>query len=249
MKHYRLLSDLHRENGWEEPKNLMFSIVSCQAKCPLGHRTFTSDAYVVAYKKMKPGLSMYGQTSFDHTNGCIFFIKPGQLIELKHQEFEEQGFMLLIDRNYLFANCLCEYIDEYGYFNYHIHEALHLSPAEENIIWELYRKIDQEYHAHPDEHSREIILSHIASLLRYVQRFYKRQFIDRFQITSQTVYQFNLALAEQLKNLANLKNQEQLLKKIAATLGFSPAYLNDLLKQETGRTAIEMINNSSIGIS
>lgn len=36
-----------------------------------------------------------------------------------------------------------------------------------------------EYHNNPDEFSKFIILSHLDSMLKYAQRFYKGQFIDR----------------------------------------------------------------------
>ncbi|WBV52884.1 hypothetical protein [Chryseobacterium gambrini] len=56
------------------------------------------------------------------------------------------------------------------------------SPKEEQIILELKDKIQEEYFNNPDEYSREIILSNISSILKYAQRFYKRQFVDHPQI-------------------------------------------------------------------
>ena len=42
-----------------------------------------------------------------------------------------------------------------------------------------YIDMETEYHNNPDEFSKSIILSHLDSMLKYAQRFYKRQFIDR----------------------------------------------------------------------
>jgi hypothetical protein len=62
-------------------------------------------------------------------------------------------------------------------------------------MWELYEKIRREYDENQDEFSREIILSHIDSILKYSDRFYKRQFIDRGNnISGTTVKRFQAVL-------------------------------------------------------
>lgn len=68
------------------------------------------------------------------------------------------------------------------------------SPKEEQVILELKDKIQEEYFNNPDEYSREIILSHISSILKYAQRFYKRQFVDYSQIKGKMISKFNAAL-------------------------------------------------------
>lgn len=242
MKHYKTLTELHLGNGWEAPEHPFFSMIGCQASCPLGDREFTTDCYIIAFKKIKSGIFMYGRTPYDHDNGCLFFTKPRQIIEMKDLEFEEKGYMLLIHEDYLNGHELHKSIEQYGFFDYEVTEALHLSPKEEQTILELYDKIYGEYSNNPDEYSREIILSHVSSILKYAQRFYKRQFIDRSQIIGKTASRFNDALRKYV-NEGNLeKDGLPNVAYLADHLAISPRYLSDLLKQETGKTAIELIH-------
>jgi AraC family transcriptional activator of pobA len=58
-------------------------------------------------------------------------------------------------------------------------------------MWDLYYKIEAEYRNNTDEYSRDIMLTHIDSILKYSQRFYKRQFINRTELSGKTVSKFN----------------------------------------------------------
>lgn len=185
---------------------------------------------------------MYGRTPYDHNNGCLFFAKPRQIIEMKNLEFEEKGYMLMIHEDYLNGHELFKEIEKYSFFDYEVTEALHLSPKEEQIILELHSKIQGEYFNNPDEYSREIILSHISSILKYAQRYYKRQFIDRAQVTGKTASKFNDALRKYISEGLLEKNGLPNVAFLADQLFVSPRYLSDLLKQETGKTAMELIH-------
>ncbi|QES89145.1 helix-turn-helix domain-containing protein [Rhizosphaericola mali] len=246
MLHYHSLTDMYHQNLWGAPEHPLFGLVGCMSSCPLGDREFTTDCYVIAFKKIKAGHIMYGRTKFDHENGSMFFAKPRQIIEMKGLEFEENGFMIMIHEDYLKGHELFKTIEQYSFFDYEVNEALHLSPKEEQIIKELYSKIEEEYHNNPDEYSREIILSHVDAILKYAQRYFKRQFIDRTQLSGKTISRFN----EVLKNyLAKNSLQDQGLPSVnymAEQLYLSPRYLSDLLKQETGKTALELIHLSLI---
>jgi AraC-type DNA-binding domain-containing proteins len=246
MKHYKTVTEMSTENRWQSPEHPLFGIIGCLSECRLGNREFTSDCYLIAFKKIKAGHIMYGRTKFDHENGSMFFAKPRQIIEMKGLEFEEKGFMLVIHEDYLNGHELHNSIEKYGYFDYETDEALHLSPREEQVIWELHDKIEEEYNANPDEYSREIILGHIASILKYAQRYFKRQFIDRQQLSGKTVSKFNEILKQYISTNSLQEQGLPTVNYMAEKLFISPRYLSDLLKQETGKTAIELIHLSLI---
>ncbi|PZP44917.1 MAG: AraC family transcriptional regulator [Pseudopedobacter saltans] len=246
MLHYHSLSDMYHQNLWGSPEHPLFGLVGCMSSCPLGDREFTTDCYVIAFKKIKSGHIMYGRTKFDHENGSMFFAKPRQIIEMKGLEFEEKGFMILIHEDYLKGHDLFKTIEQYSFFDYEINEALHLSPKEELTIWELYTKIEEEYHNNPDEYSREIILSHVASILKYAQRYFKRQFVDRTQLSGKTVSRFNEVLKKYMEKNSLQDQGLPTVNYMAEQLYLSPRYLSDLLKQETGKTALELIHLSLI---
>ena len=247
MKHYKTLSELHRDNSWAAPEHPLFSMIGCQSECTLGDREFTSDCYMIGFKKLRSGIIRYGRTAYDHSNGSMIFVKPRQIFQMKEVELEEKGFMLLIHEDYLNGHELHQAVQQYGFFDYEVNEALHLSPAEETVIWELHDKIIREYYTNPDEFSRDIILSHIASILKYAQRYYNRQFINRKNLSGKTITSFNGALKSYFDE-GKLRDQGlPSVKELAERLNISPRYLSDLLKQETGKTAMELIHISLIG--
>lgn len=242
MKHYKSLSELHRENGFIPNENPLFSIYQCKGLCSLADREFTSDFYMIGLKKLKSGFILYGRTKYDHDCGSMMFVKPRQIIEMKNLHLDEDGFLIFVHEDYLNGHVLHNDIKKYHYFDYETNEALHLSPREESTIWDLYRKIENEYHNNQDEYSREIILANVDTMLKYAQRFYKRQFINRSEISGKTVSRFTDALDQYVSSgFLNSKGLPSV-QYMAEKLDISAGYLTDVLKQESGKTALEHIH-------
>ncbi len=240
--HFSNLSDMHRANGFPPPENPQFSIYRCDKTCTMGDRAFTSDFYMIGFKKLKAGVFRYGKTAYDHQNGSMSFVGPRQIIQMTGLEFEEEGLLMFIHEDFINGHVLHSEIKKYGFFDYEVDEALHLSPKEEDIIKDLYGKIEIEYHNNEDEYSRNIILAHISSILQYAQRFYKRQFIHRTTMAGKTVSRFNTILTEYFGGRLLQDKGLPSVNFMADQLHLSPRYLSDLLKQETGKTAIELIH-------
>jgi len=191
---------------------------------------------------MKAGVIMYGRTKYDHESGSMAFFKPRQIIELRNVELEEDGFLMFIHEDFLNGHTLHDEIKKYHYFDYETHEALHLSPSEEKTIWEIYHKIETEYTNNQDEYSRELILAHVDALLKYSQRFYKRQFINRAELSGKTVTRFNQEIERYVSSgLLGIKGLPSV-HEMAGRLNISAGYLSDVLKQESGKTALEHIH-------
>ena len=233
---------MHREYNLAPPEHPLISLHKCNNSCSLGEREFTGDFYLIGFKKLKAGVIMYGRTKYDNENGSMYFFKPRQVIEFKDLAFEEDGFLIYIHEDFLNGNVLHQDIKKYSYFDYETNEALHLSPREEEIVWDLYRKIETEYNSNPDEYSRDIMLTHIDSILKYAQRFYKRQFINRTELSGKTTSKFNNKLAEYFENGRLQELGLPTVNFMADQLNISPRYLSDMLKQETGKTAMELIH-------
>src|ERR1700744_3030433 len=193
MKHFSTISELHRVNNYPRPENPLISLIRCdkQTSCSIAASEFTSDFYMISFKKMRSGIYKYGRTKYDHDCGSLSFASPRQVIEIRDVELEENGFAIYFHEDLLAGHVLHNEIKNFSFFDYDTNEALHLSPKEEETIWELFEKIGTEYHNNQDEFSREIMLGHIESILKYSQRFYKRQFISRFEKSGKTATRFN----------------------------------------------------------
>jgi AraC-like DNA-binding protein len=242
MKHLKTLTEIHQQYGFPPPEHPLFSLIKCDCSCIKTGIEHTSEFYVIGFKKFKSGTMLYGKTKYDHDRGSMSFIKPGQFVGMRNVEMEEAAFIISVHEDYLLGHPLHKEIKKYGYFDYEVNEALHLSPKEEKIIWELFFKMETEYHNNQDEYSKGIILGHLDSILRYAQRFYKRQFINRTEMSGTVITKFSAALQQYAdKGLLN-ENGLPTVKKMASELHVSSRYLSDMLKQETGKTALEHIH-------
>ena len=244
MDHFNKLSELHEALGIKPPEHPLFSVAygerdSCEGK---GVIEFSSAFYIIGFKKLRSGSMQYGKTKYDHDRGSMSFVKPHQKVVFKNVELEEKGFLILIHEDFLPGTVLYNEIKKYGYFDYEVNEALHLSPSEEDIIWNLYFSIEKEYNNHTDELSKAIIVSHLDSMLKYAQRFYKRQFINRIQLSGATITKFNALLAASFEERKIKEVRLPTVSLMAEKLNISSRYLTDLLKQETGKTALELIH-------
>lgn len=242
MKHYKSLIELHSDNGFPPPENPLISMYRCNQECTIGDREFTSDFYMIGFKKLKSGVILYGRTKYDHNSGSMMFIKPRQIIQMKNLEFDEDGFILFFHEDFLNGYPLHTEIQKYHFFDYETNEALHLSPKEEQIIWNFFNVLSTEYHNNEDEFSRDLMIANISSILKYAQRFYKRQFINRTEISGKTISKFNEALTKYVADGYLHTKGMPSVSSLAEELHISSRYLSDLLKQESGKTALELIH-------
>lgn len=242
MNHFKSLGEAHRILGFPPPENPLISVMICDSTTFSNDLNYTCDFFLISLKKMKSGVIRYGKTKYDHDLGSLYFIKPRQIVDMKDIELEEIGFNICFHEDLLIGHPLHDEIKKYGFFDYEANEALHLSPAEEKIIWDLYHKIETEYHNNQDDFSKSIMIAHIDSILKYSQRFYRRQFIDRKPLAGPTVSKFNSLVGAYFEKELMREKGLPTVNYIAGELNLSPRYLSDLLKQETGKTGIELIH-------
>lgn len=243
MEHFKTISELYERLGAPAPENPLFGLIqfNCSSDV-LRNKEVSHDFYVVCLKKIESGEFWYGKTKYDSNKGFMYFFKPGQKLSIHDVVIKEPGFTIYIHEDFLMGNPLFSEIKKYGFFDYEINEALHLSPREKEIMWSLFHKMETEYYNNPDEFSKSIILSHLDSMLKYAQRFYKRQFIDRKPLSGLTVTKFNEQLGDYFEKGNSAEKGLPTVNFMASQLNLSPRYLSDLLKQETGKTALELIH-------
>jgi AraC family transcriptional regulator, transcriptional activator of pobA len=243
MIHFKTISEYCQAGDYPPPENPLFSLRILDVTTPPKDEIeFVCDFYCIGLKKIKSGELIYGKTRYDHDRGWMYFVKPGQLLKSKKLQFAEKGFAIHLHEDFLLGHPLFTEIKKYSFFDYETSEALHLSPKEKEVMWSLFHKMESEYHNNPDEFSKSIILSHLDSLLKYAQRFYKRQFIDRKPLTGIKVTKFNECLESYFEDGEPNKQGLPSVNHMAYQLNLSPKYLSDLLKLETGKTALELIH-------
>lgn len=198
--------------------------------------------YAVYLKDVKCGDIKYGRHTYDYQDRTLVFVAPGQVINVDiNQDYKPQGFALLFHPDLIRGTALGKHIDDYTFFSYQSHEALHLSEKERKIVLDCFAKIKYELEQGTDKHSKILISSNIELFLNYCNRFYDRQFIHRSDAHKDTLDKF-----EELLNAYFRSDKPQTLglppvSYCAEQLNLSPNYFGDLVKKETGKTAMEYI--------
>ena len=234
--------------GCEKPKHPLIAVVNFNSIKTLekfSKASYVQNFYVISMKNGIDCELKYGRQAYDFNEGSLVCTSPGQILESggdKTQPSEAaEGWMLCIHPELMRGTSLWHKMPGYSFFEYKAHEALHLSESEKAIVERTVANIREEYSANIDTYSKDLIVSNLEVLLNYANRFYGRQFITRTNINKGIVLQFD-ALLQKRCAPNTLEHQGQpSVKELAGAMGYSPNYLSDMLKKETGKTTQEHI--------
>ena len=247
MKHFKTLSSYLDYLGMPRPEHPMLSVFNSKGDgylpCPRDSSPpITNDCYSISFKKFVKGHLNYGRTKYDFTNGALIFIGPRQVLQWDNRVvFEQKGFSINFHEDFLKATELAQQIKKYGFFSYSVNESLHLSPKEEMQIESIVENIEIEYQNNHDAYSKEIIISQLDTLLKYANRFYERQFLNRKEVSTDLLDQFNQLLSTYFESGKLQEKGIPNIEQIANRMSVSQRYLSDTLKKETGKTTTEHI--------
>ncbi len=243
MQHFKTLSAYFKYLELPKPEHPMLSVLCSQENnflpCPKkSSPPITSDCYTISLKKIIKGELNYGRTQYDFTNGTLIFMAPRQVMQWDNQAaFEQKGFSINFHEDFIKGTELASKVKKYGFFSYSANEALHLSPKEEAQIESTVKSIETEYHNNQDVFSKDIIISQLSTLLKYAQRYYERQFINRKEYSNNLLEKFNNQLVDYFSSGNLSHNGIPSIEQLAKNMSVSQRYLSDTLKKETGKTS------------
>ena len=245
MQHFKTLSAYLDYLELPRPEHPMLSVFSATGDgflpCPKeSSPPITNDCYSISLKKIVKGDLNYGRTQYDFTNGALIFIAPRQVLQWDDSVvYDQKGFSINFHEDFLKGTELAHQIKKYGFFSYSANEALHLSPKEEKQIESIVENIHIEYQNNQDEFSKDIIISQLSTLLKYANRFYERQFLNRKELSNDLLEQFNQQLSAYFDSGQMQEKGIPSIEQIAGKLSVSQRYMSDTLKKETGKTSTE----------
>jgi AraC-like DNA-binding protein len=140
-------------------------------------------------------------------------------------------------------------MSQYSFFSYDSNEALHLSLKEQQIIKDLFSKLEYELDQSIDKHSKSIMTNNIELLLNYCIRFYDRQFITRENINTDILSKFENLLNDYFLSDTTQNLGLPSVGYFANRLHLSPNYFGDLIKKETGKSAQEHMQLKLIDVA
>ncbi|HAT63326.1 MAG TPA: AraC family transcriptional regulator [Flavobacteriaceae bacterium] len=245
MKHYKTLSAFLDYMQLPRPEHPMLSVMVAKGDeflpCPReSSPPISTDCYSISLKKIMHGELNYGRTKYDFTNGALIFIAPRQVLQWDSSFiFDQKGFSINFHEDFLKGTDLAQQIKKYNFFSYAANEALHLSPKEEKQIESIVENIESEYQNNQDAFSKDIIISQLDTLLKYANRFYERQFLNRKELSHSLLEQFNQELDRYFESGQLQEKGIPSIEQLAKKMSVSQRYLSDTLKKETGKTTTE----------
>ncbi|SOD12455.1 helix-turn-helix domain-containing protein [Pedobacter xixiisoli] len=244
----KTIGEYHRLRGFPEPQHPLISVVDLQ-NVPAGQtiQSTVINFYSICIKRSLNISLRYGQQEYDFDKGTMFFMAPGQVFSLSAKDSPEvAGWLLLVHPDFLWNTSLAQGIKRFDFFGYSVSEALFLSGKEEAILNGIIGNILQECQTNLDNFSKQIIISHLETLLNYSERFYNRQFLIREKANHQ--------ILERLEKLLNgYFDQDDLITKglptvqfVADELRVSKSYLSNMLRIFTGQNTQQHIHDKII---
>ncbi|MGD1845574.1 MAG: helix-turn-helix domain-containing protein [Salibacteraceae bacterium] len=241
------ISQLHDLLGFEKPKHPLISVIKAsrlKITADMINVKTAANLYYIGLKSSSCGLQ-YGRHHYDFAEGVLAFQAPNQVYAVtSEQEFDKgNGWLLFFHPDLIRTTPLGENIDDYSFFSYDVHEALHLSDKEKNTLNDCVAKIIEEYNERIDNHSQRVIVSSLELLLNYCLRFYERQFNTRVAQNRDIVSQVESLLKAYYQKGQLAEYGSPSIQYLADKVHLSASYLSDLLKKETGRSAKDHIND------
>ncbi|PTQ96594.1 AraC-like DNA-binding protein [Mucilaginibacter yixingensis] len=225
-----------------ETAHPLVSVIDMSKAAPRSHSRQRFAFYTIYFKEVKCGNLRYGCNYYDYEEGTLVFLGPGQVIGIENEEyFQPKGKALVFHPDFIRGTALGRHIQEYSFFSYEAHEALHLSESERRVIFDCLDHIETELQHPVDKHSKTLIVNNIELLLNYCTRFYDRQFVTREVANKGILERFEGLLNTYFDSDKPQLNGLPTVAYCAEQLHLSANYFGDLVKKETGRPALDYI--------
>lgn len=229
----------------------LVSVIEGRKGKPLRYCRKLYSVYAVLIKDTDCGSLRYGRSIYDYRQGAMLFLAPGQVMgsEDDGQLHQPEGWVLVFHPELLRGTPLARMIKDYSYFSYAASEALHLSEQERRTVIGCMEKIEAELKHPLDKHSKPLIVDNIKLLLDYCERFYDRQFITRENANHDIFARFESLMDDYFASDAPAENGMPSVQYCADKLCLSANYLSDLLKKETGMSALKHIQQKTLDVA
>jgi AraC family transcriptional activator of pobA len=228
----RHVSDYNKLLGVETLHPLV-SVIDFSTCQPIYASAMNFGYYAVFLKDTICGDFKYGKEYYDYQAGTLVFFAPGQTVTLENngEKFQPKGYGLLFHPDLIADTSLAKELNNFSFFSYNTHEALHLSDKERRTILECLAKISDEIEQRIDHHSKKLIVSNIELFLNYCLRYYERQFITREAVNKGILERFEVLLNTYLHSERLLNDGHPKVSYFADELNLTANYFGDLIKE------------------
>jgi AraC-like DNA-binding protein len=236
----------------QETLHPLVSVLDQSKSVKIQANKYFSELYVIFLKDVKCEELSYGRNQYDYQEETLIFIAPGQVFGFNFPDevwVQPSGWALVFHPDFIHGTALGRSIKEYGFFSYDVNEALHISERERQVVLECFTKIKEELERGIDKHSKTLIINNIELFINYCVRFFDRQFISRENLNKDILIRFEQLINDYFES--NLPKIDGLpsVAYFAEKMNLSSNYFGDLVKKETGKSALEYIQTKVIDVA
>lgn len=241
------VSDYSRYLGHTD-RHPLVSVINYAEVSPIRHSLNSYSVYGIFFHDQQDIDLTYGCGKYDYKSGTVICVAPGQIggKEDNGERVMLTGWALLFHPDLLRGTPLSKNIKQYTFFDYRVHEALHMTEEEHDIFVSLMQQIRNELQKPHDELQNAILIAYIELVLNFCQRFYNRQFTTRKLEKSDILMKFNNLLNDYYEKNTQLTLGLPTVQYCADKLCMSSNYFGDVIKKTTGDTASNYIRQHVI---
>lgn len=241
------VSDYSRYLGHTD-RHPLVSVINYAEVSPIRHSLNSYSVYGIFFHDQQDIDLTYGCGKYDYKSGTVICVAPGQIggKEDNGERVMLTGWALLFHPDLLRGTPLSKNIKQYTFFDYRVHEALHMTDGEHDIFVSLMQQIRNELQKPHDEQQNAILIAYIELVLNFCQRFYNRQFTTRKLENSDILMKFNNLLNDYYEKNTQLTLGLPTVQYCADKLCMSSNYFGDVIKKTTGDTASNYIRQHVI---
>lgn len=241
------VSDYSRYLGHTD-RHPLVSVINYAEVSPIRHSLNSYSVYGIFFHDQQDIDLTYGCGKYDYKSGTVICVAPGQIggKEDNGERVMLTGWALLFHPDLLRGTPLSKNIKQYTFFDYRVHEALHMTDEEHDIFVSLMQQIRNELQKPHDELQNAILIAYIELVLNFCQRFYNRQFTTRKLENSDILMKFDNLLNDYYEKNTQLTLGLPTVQYCADKLCMSPNYFGDVIKKTTGDTASNYIRQHVI---
>lgn len=247
------IAAVHKMFDLDPPRHPLVSVIRVDDVLLTKNIPYINQSYIINLFQisLKSGFCdklTYGRNKYDFKEGTLVFTKPGQRITVStaEREVEPGGWTLLFHPDLIRKSALGKCIEQFSFFSYDSHEALHLSDEERKNLTDLVGKIEVEYKQGIDRHTQTLLVANIELILNYCVRYYDRQFYVRTNTNSDVVARLDTLLDDYFGKQKALELGLPTVAYCSSALHMSSSYLSDMLKREIGKSAQQVIQERLI---
>lgn len=242
------IQQIHDYNVFVGTKDLHphISIIHYDELPPIRHSRMLWGVYGLFFLEDSSEQLSYGSGTYDYSEGSMVCVSPSQIggVTDDGTTFQRKGWALLFSSELFHATDFEKKLPRLEFFRYHVNKALVITSAERQHLKALFQMLKEELEA---EKRQEIIIKLTELVLAYCSAFFSRQYATDggekcSHIVSRLEHVLDEYYAAEKQHTAGIPT----VRHCADSLCVAPNYLGDLIRQETGDSAIHFIGRNII---